>query len=110
MNEKEKLIELIISTPPTRFKAVGRAVGKTFTTASTIADHLLSNGVIVAPCKIGETVYIVISKESRYCKSYAYVRKSTLTYENLERVIADFGKTVFLTKEEAEAKMKGGAG
>lgn len=44
---KDKLIELIINTPPTRLKAVGRMIGKTYTTASGIADHLLANGVVV---------------------------------------------------------------
>lgn len=99
---KKRLIDLIISTPPTRLKFVGRAIGKTYTTASTIADHLLASGVIVPPCKIGETVYIAIKKTSRHCKAYAYVRKSKLTYKNMARVISDFGKTVFLSYEEAE--------
>lgn len=47
---KDKLIELLTNTPPTRLKAVGRMVGKTYTTASRVADHLLANGVIVLPC------------------------------------------------------------
>jgi hypothetical protein len=63
--------------------------------------------VIVPPCKIGEPVYIAIKKTSRHCKAYAYVRKSKLTYKNMARVISDFGKTVFLSKEEAERVANG---
>lgn len=58
--------------------------------------------IIELPCKIGETVYIAIKKTSRHCKAYAYVRKTKLKYSNLARVISDFGKTVFLSYEEAE--------
>ena len=90
-----------------------------------IADYLLANGVIVPPCKVGDTVYIaqkphtsfplkkvvegtIISihlhefgllsraffdtKEVHCCRDY-----------NFER---ELGKTVFLTKEEAEAELR----
>ena len=77
------------------------------------ADYLIENGVIVPPCKVGDTVYypyeyggkilektikkIVIEKEYRWLD----VGVSFLPFENI-------GKTVFLTKEEAEQKLKGG--
>lgn len=105
MNEKEKLIELLISTPPTRLKAVGRAVGKTFTTASTIADHLLANGVIVAPCKIGDPIYRVCSPKG--VRQQPSVRKFKLTWNNLRKTLEDFGTLVFLTEKEAERVANG---
>lgn len=52
---KDKLIELLITTPPMRLKAVGRAIGKTFTTASHMADHLISNGVMEVSNSAEET-------------------------------------------------------
>ncbi len=80
-----------------------------------VADYLLANGVIVPPCKVGDTVYrfetalytkrisiketeveriaICSDKVQIFCKGYAHSP-------------AIFGKTVFLTKEEAEAKLK----
>lgn len=125
---KDKLIELLTNTPPTRLKAVGRMVGKTYTTASRVADHLLANGVIVPPCKVDGTVYYLTTEDTatelnvtdifcgtvqgvgfdgtniwvsaKYTNGLFYYHKST-----------DFGKTVFLSREEAEkalAKMKGG--
>lgn len=96
-----------------------------------IADYLLANGVIVPPCKVGNTVYRVI----RLVNGEAFVKEGIVlevssTYENgigktrfyfwacgdewdsrhysLWCDLTDFGKTVFLTKEEAEAALKGG--
>ena len=76
-----------------------------------LADHLLANGVIVPPCKVGDVVYypyeygnkvlektvikIVIEKEDRWLD----VGVSFLPFENI-------GKTVFLTKKEAMQKLK----
>ena len=59
MTERERLIELLCSAP------LG---SKTFeqqyykSTITKIADYLLANGVIVPPCKFGDTVYKVIPK------------------------------------------------
>lgn len=84
-----------------------------------LADHLLANCVIVLPCKVGDTVYYLTTEDTekelnvtdifcgtvkglgfdgtniwisaKYTNGLFYYHKST-----------DFGKTVFLTKEEAE--------
>ena len=76
-----------------------------------VVDYLIENGVVVPPCKVGDTVYypyeyrnvvlektvikIVIEKEDRWLD----VGVSFLPFENI-------GKTVFLTKAEAEQKLK----
>ncbi|MBO5967682.1 MAG: hypothetical protein J6S14_04185 [Clostridia bacterium] len=92
----------------------------------TIADHLIANGVIVPPCKVGDTVYwlnfyndlmlyrdkyyeaevtrIVVTKYGVSC--VIRVRGEHATYEIPD---VEFGKTVFLTREEAEQALKGGA-
>ena len=102
-NMKKRLIDLMIEAKKTEPDDVSFS--------DYLPDYLIANGVIVPPCKIGEPVYIAIKKTSRHCKAYAYVRKSKLTYKNMARVISDFGKTVFLSYEEAEnALRKGGAG
>ena len=73
-----------------------------------IADYLLANGVIVPPCKVGSKIYMLVTKRSKVSfPPFTFVKVSRLTFYNLERVLQDFGKTVFLTKEEAEAKLKG---
>ena len=72
------------------------------------ADHLLANGVIVPPCKMGSKIYMLVTKRSKVSlPPFTFVKVSRLTFYNLERVLQDFGKTVFLTREEAEAKLKG---
>mgnify|MGYP003400053873 CR=1 FL=1 len=82
-----------------------------------LADHLLANGVIVPPCKVGTKVYIA------YVEHISQVFDgSLLSYSldaahlwfnchytcglNIWHPIEDFGKTVFLTKEEAEQALK----
>ena len=49
---KDRLIEILKSTPPTRLKCIGRACGKTYTTLSGVAEHLVANNVVeVCRCK-----------------------------------------------------------
>ena len=82
--------------------------GYDFMSLERIADHLLANGVIVPPCKVGDKVYMLVTKRSKVSfPPFTFVKVSRLTFYNLERVLQDFGKTVFLTREEAEAKLKG---
>jgi hypothetical protein len=84
-----------------------------------IADSLLANGVIVPPMKLGQTCfkpckYLNIADE---CRVSSITQKSDATFKirltNLrgkwvfEITADDIGKTVFLTREEAEAKLKG---
>ena len=99
--------------------------------SDTIADYLRANGVIVSPCKVGDTVYylddIVWDDECRDCEHYlmgglgdpsACCRtrdgnKHPDCIKIIEEVAtqreiywwlysSSFGKTVFLTKEQAE--------
>ena len=92
------------------------------------ADHLLDNGVIVPPVKVGDKFY----KVERWCTEGGYWEKPRYAYSStcedcceecdgedtiigytfnspkqilsLER---QFGKYVFLTREEAEKMLKG---
>ena len=75
--------------------------------AEVIADHLIANGVIVPPCKVGDTVWVydfmwglIPCKGDRpyHCicgEEGGCTFKMSFTDD-------DFGKTVFLTREEAE--------
>ena len=75
-----------------------------------LADYLLENGVIVPPVKVGDTIYMIVEKRAKISREYFhFIKKTKLTFLNLERVLKDWGKTVFLTKEEAEKALKGGA-
>lgn len=80
-----------------------------------LADHLLANGVIVPPCKVGDTLYILCGEPSRTIKEFSvrtilfgethdsigFANKSLFTVWD-KRWYDFFGKTIFLTKEEAE--------
>lgn len=110
---REKLIELIMN-------AVG---GCARHWAEVIADHLLANGVIVPPCKVGATLFFL------YNSPYAdkpdltpRIYKTTDWYFEVDKAgivintsdihsfnkVYDYvlGKTVFLSREAAEKALE----
>ena len=67
-----------------------------------LVDYLLKNGVIVPPCKIGDKVYQTDG---------VYIYESTINkviYDapNIAFDETAIGKSLFLTKEEAEKALK----
>ncbi len=81
------------------------------------ADHLLANGVIVPPVKVGDTIYMLVTKKThsfdlkggeRRENQHTFIKKTILMESNFFRVIRDIGKTVFLSREAAEKALKGG--
>lgn len=111
---RERLIELIREA----FNANGGE-----TTVDKAADHLLANGVIVQPCKVGDKTFLLLEDlfdgwevvESYCCKivekgrwkTYSMVVGCQAIGNTLEFYTDDFGRTVFLDKEEAEKALKG---
>lgn len=127
MNERERLIELL-RVPIFPKEGVDPA--------EVVADYLLANGVIVPPCKVGDTVYVI--SESRvkeaeideilrrrndakifvafecgeddcascpfnaWQRSYCGEWDCDNAYGSAELAEEEFGKTVFLSREEAE--------
>ena len=76
----------------------------------TVADYLLENGVIVPPCKVGQDIYRISGTEVygawQIVKLAVY--EDEMGFEDdSDNWIAfeDIGKTVFLTREEAEQKL-----
>ena len=84
--------------------------------AQVIADHLLANGVIVPPCKVGQTVYSIVEGINLVLvgEVYEYVvgrehfvfRSTRKGYFTLDFTEIDIGKTVFLSREEAEKSLR----
>ena len=88
------------------------------------ADHLLANGVIVPPCKVGDTVYVIFSQfrnEIAKCRIDEFCIQedgkwavADIHYPNFvaKRNAAIpfwwFGRFAFLTREEAERALKEG--
>ena len=79
-----------------------------------IADHLIENGVIVLPCKVGD--YCIYDDVVWYVNGIAYFGEDSDFLLHLS--MADkspcgaeawFKEVILLTKEEAERKLKGGA-
>lgn len=73
-----------------------------------IADYLFANGVIVPPCKVGDTVYetdgvriyeSTIDEVTYYTNNVIYYTSGVAFDETA------IGHSVFLTREEAEAKL-----
>lgn len=91
---------------------------------SIIADYLIENGVILPPCKVGDTVYKVVNdkrvkrpyeckvigfwfSEDENCNNAHLVRYVNGVFDSSFSVpFTDFGKTVFLSREEAEEKLE----
>ena len=86
-----------------------------------IADHLLANGVIVLPCNVGDTVYfntyknnatVCVGVQPHKVITYRLGMVIEGEYSVPTTVLPDyeFGRSVFLTREEAEAALKEGKG
>ena len=69
-------------------------------TVTEIAEHLISNGVIVLPCKVGDTLYC----ESAIKGHITYLKAPDLEWIFENREI--FGKEIFLTREGAERALR----
>ena len=122
MNDRDRLTNLILSTPKKEIVIGGRAQGRTYQTAQNIADHLLANGVTVLPCKVEQTVYIIensdmldidpsvcsVVEDEIYEMGYGRTQSGELKWlflvleSGADFYDSDIGKTVFLTREEAD--------
>lgn len=74
-----------------------------------LADFLLANGVIVLLCKIGDTVYQVDSVRIYELEVIGISLVKGKPYYETESIDFDedaIGKSIFLTREEAEMKLK----
>lgn len=87
-----------------------------------LADYLIENGVILPPCKVGDTVYVrnrankpqamkfdsvdlrctCEHDDECMCGSLCNDKGHNICQYRFKNDFSDFGKTVFLTKEEAQ--------
>lgn len=83
-----------------------------------LANHLIENGAIIPPCKVGDTVYYPWIYDGQCGVAFNKVESIKIYVNGLPLVIVedwgsdmpmpisfcneDFGKTVFLTREDAE--------
>lgn len=71
-------------------------------------DKIEQGTLIELPCKVGDTIYLIFEERWSVGKkeTHWYIRKTKLTYGNMERVIKEYGEFVFLTREQAEKRLK----
>ena len=123
MTERERLIELLNDkNRPWHYLLCAANI-------RSLAVHLLANGVIVPPCKVGDTVYTNIAMQGWYFRNkdkpysgkvvfiglndskkmgYGFIN---VLYNGRNGCVyqfnfSDIGKTVFLSKEEAEKALE----
>lgn len=115
MTDREELTALLMA-------GAGACLGKGGAlNCSKLTDYLLKHGVIVLPCKVGDTVYSY--DEDLYALLDYRINQITLSDGNptlysgvcfnedvllsdIDFVESDIGKTVFLTREEAEKALE----
>ena len=111
--QRERLVELLDNLPNGELRT------------KDVADYLLANNVVVLPCNVGDTVYyineyydIYLHKDTIY---EAKVARMVITKNNEISLVIhikdenglteypnvkNFGKTVFLSRTEAEKALK----
>lgn len=107
MNNRERLIDLIIEAK--------RTDPETGSFTEYLADYLIAHGVIVSPCKVGDTLYEIHERRNsgKWIKTISerHVNGIEVGLHNMLIArcgttilvfLSDLGKTVFLTREEAE--------
>lgn len=126
MTDRDRLIELfkkIEYTPFPDMTMKAKLVNQfTDYALNNIVDEILANGVIVPPCKVGDWLWVVRKDYVSECfRVDAFDDRNlvmfmqdnehnlSLTYKGIKicrMSFDDFGKTAFLTKEEAEQALK----
>ena len=117
MTQREKLIELLENAP---------AAPNGERNVATLADHLLANGIIVPPCKVGDKVWFLnIYPSICMYRNFVYEAMVVRVYVEHDneltlairiknewgtieypRIREEIGKTVFLSREDAEKALE----
>lgn len=125
MNERERLVEFILECDKSNeVLSCFNERPRKRQAAEIIADDLLANGALCPPCKVGSSVYRIVEmgtgihyKQVGRCgighaegykivpceeKTKRFIRSVAVTKNNFFDVYENWGKTVFLSREEAE--------
>lgn len=126
MTERERLIEILKEDPCDKLMSEEGGchgcpyehLGIAGCFEERFADHLLANGVIVPPCKVGDKVWLVFTP--KWPANPADKGKWFMKQDGIQRIIfgtrglsietwnmgtipeKEIGKKLFLTKEDAE--------
>lgn len=104
MIDRERLIDLMIEAK--------RTDPETGSFTDYLADYLIEHGVIVPPCKVGDTVYSIDKRVlASHWDEHMYIVDKWSEYKVCEITFSltlwECGwKDIFLTREEAEQALK----
>ena len=115
MDTREKLIELLESTESAIY---WNSDDRNF--IEKIADHLIANGIIAPPVKVGQKVYTIprsairewtvcgvwISADPKCSYLHMYWEKDGHHMASCAVNFSDIDRCLFLTREEAEAALE----
>ena len=114
MTDRERLIDLIREA-----KKYTKNANSDLERNMIFAEYLLENGVIIPPCKVGDRVYEITGRKTVSVYKVRAIRAELFglfiewdivegfVWQSLSGINADeIGKTVFLTREEAERALK----
>ena len=100
MTDREKLIEIVRGA-----RKATKNANCDLEREMIFADRLLANGVIVLPCKVGDTIYRIktVSTFNYVCVvTTKEIFEEPFTFDHIKW----WGKSCFATREEAEAALK----
>lgn len=95
---------LTSKNPLTEYEAMNLSLTDLYMRLKVYEDAEGEGRLLILPCKVGDVVYIIGSKY-RAGRWETWVNTGKFRLSDLEKL----GKTVFLTREEAEAALMGGA-
>ena len=115
MTDRERLIDFMIDAK--------RTDPETGSFTDYLADYLLEHGVIVLPCKVGDMVWWVTTIVDENCEEKPDILLGEIASFSMQKeglwafcryvggltfwhLVSDIGKTIFLTREEAERALK----
>ena len=112
---KDRLVYLLTNLPKRKIVMYGQRVGRVAHNSNSIAEHLLANGVLVPPCKVGDTVYVIIKPifrgdppqfiKEETVEGLCYFKGKWYAVQDGEDFEID-DMLCFLTREEAEKALK----
>lgn len=114
MNDRDRLIDLITNSDTYDSYECKLCTKKDTSCircgAEKLTDHLLANGVIVPPCKVGDAVYYLARNIHTHIEKVTSgkVVRIAITESGIDLFVNNYvaklpyGKRSFLTKEEAE--------
>lgn len=71
-------------------------------------EDMEEQGLLIRlPCKMGDKLWIIVTKRPRvHSPEFSFVKASKLTWNNLQQVLKGLKKTVFTSREEAEKALE----